>query len=367
MHEEELVAVLALQKVKGIGDIIAKKLITHCGSAQNVFAEKRTLLEKINGIGTFTIKNLADKKYLLNAEKEFKYISKHNIKTTYFQDDDFPNRLKHCPDGPILLFQDGNINLQNERIISIVGTRKMTNYGRDFINQFIEELTPYNPIVVSGFAYGVDIAAQKAAIKNKLQTIGVLAHGLDQIYPKTHKKYINEVNENGGFYTEFWHDEEPLREHFLKRNRIVAGISEATIIIESAEKGGSLVTADIANSYSRDVFAVPGKTTDSLSKGCNNLIKMNKAGILTSAQDLIDALNWETTSRQQVAAQRQLFVELNPEEQKVYDYLLKNGKQYLDSIALECQIPVYKMATLLFNLEMKGVLRPLQGKLFEVI
>jgi DNA processing protein len=367
MHEEELVAVLALQKVKGIGDIIAKKLIAHCGSAQNVFSQKRTLLEKINGIGTFTIKNLADKKYLSNAEKEFKYISKHNIKTTYFQDDDFPNRLKHCPDGPILLFQDGNINLQNQRIISIVGTRKMTNYGRDFINQLVEEIAPYNPVIVSGFAYGVDIAAQKAAMKNKLQTIGVLAHGLDQIYPKIHKKYINEVNENGGFYTEFWHDEEPLREHFLKRNRIVAGISEATIIIESAEKGGSLVTADIANSYSRDVFAVPGKTTDVLSKGCNNLIKWNKAGILTSAQDLIDGLNWEVTSKQQVTAQRKLFLELNTEEQKVYDYLLKNGKQYLDSIALECQIPVYKMATLLFNLEMKGVLRPLQGKLFEVI
>ena len=194
MHEEELVAVLALQKVKGIGDIIAKKLIAHCGSAQNVFSQKRTLLEKINGIGTFTIKNLADKKYLSNAEKEFKYISKHNIKTTYFQDDDFPNRLKHCPDGPILLFQDGNINLQNQRIISIVGTRKMTNYGRDFINQLVEEIAPYNPVIVSGFAYGVDIAAQKAAMKNKLQTIGALAHGLDQIYPKIHKKYISELN-----------------------------------------------------------------------------------------------------------------------------------------------------------------------------
>lgn len=367
MLEEELIAVLALQKVKGIGDIIAKKLIAHCGSAKNVFAEKRSLLEKINGIGSFTIKNLNNKQYFLRAEKEYKYITKNKIKTTYFQDDDFPNRLKHCPDGPILLFQDGNINLDNQRIISIVGTRKMTNYGRDFINQFIEEVAPYNPIIVSGFAYGVDIAAQKAAIKNKLQTIGVLAYGLEQIYPKTHKKYINQVNENGGFYTEFWHDEDPLREHFLKRNRIVAGISEATIIIESAEKGGSLVTADIANSYSRDVFAVPGKTTDSLSKGCNNLIKYNRAGILTSAQDLIDALNWEVNYEQQTAVQKQLFVELTSEEQKIYDYLLKNGKKYLDTIALDCQIPVYKMATLLFNMEMKGVIRPLQGKLFEVI
>ncbi|PHR70077.1 MAG: DNA-protecting protein DprA [Lutibacter sp.] len=367
MLEEEIIAVLALQKVKGIGDIIAKKLIAHCGSAKNVFAEKRALLEKINGIGTFTIKNLNDKQYFIRAEKEYKYITKNNIKTTYFQDDDFPHRLKHCPDGPILLFQDGNINLQNNRIISIVGSRKMTNYGRDFIKQLVEEVAPYNPIIVSGFAYGVDITAQKEAIKNKLQTIAVLAHGLEQIYPKTHKKYINQVNENGGFYTEFWHDEEPLREHFLKRNRIVAGISEATVIIESAEKGGSLVTADIANSYSRDVFAVPGKTTDSLSKGCNNLIKYNKAGILTSAQDLIDALNWELNDKQPLAVQKQLFVELTSEEQIIYDYLLKNGKKYLDTIALDCQIPVYKMATLLFTMEMKGVVRPLQGKLFEVL
>lgn len=367
MLEEELIAVLALQKVKGIGDIIAKKLIAHCGSAKNVFAEKRTLLEKINGIGSFTIKNLQDKQYFIRAEKEYKYITQNNIKTTYFQEDDFPNRLKHCPEGPILLFQDGNIDLENQRVISIVGTRKMTNYGRDFINQFIEELTPCNPIIVSGFAYGVDITAHKSAIKNKLQTIAVLAHGFEQIYPKTHKKYINQVNENGGFYTEFWHDEEPLREHFLKRNRIVAGISEATIIIESAEKGGSLVTADIANSYSRDVFAVPGKTTDNLSKGCNNLIKYNKAGILTSAQDLIDALNWEVNAKQPMAVQKQLFVELTAEEQKTYNYLLKNGKKYLDTIALDCQIPVYKIATLLFTMEMKGVVRPLQGKLFEVI
>ncbi len=367
MLEEELIAVLALQKTKGIGDIIAKKLIAHCGSAKKVFEEKHSLLQKINGIGSVTIKNLNDKNVFKLAEKEYNYIKKNKIKTIYFQDDDYPNRLKHCADSPILLFADGNINFKNNRIISIVGSRKMTNYGRDFINQFVEKLAPYNPIIVSGFAYGVDITAQKVAIKNKLQTIAILAHGLDQIYPKTHKKYINQVNENGGFYTEFWHDEAPLREHFLKRNRIVAGISEATIIIESAEKGGSLVTADIANSYSRDVFAVPGKITDNLSKGCNNLIKWNKAGILTSAQDLVDALNWEVKKTQQTVIQKQLFVALTTQEQLIYDYLIKNGKKHLDTISLECQIPVYKMATVLFNMEMKGVIRPLQGKLFEVI
>ncbi|AOW21193.1 DNA-processing protein DprA [Urechidicola croceus] len=367
MLEEELIAVLTLQKVKGIGDIIAKKLISHCGSAQNVFKEKRGVLEKINGIGTLTIKNLYDKKYKESAEKEFKYISRNNIQSVYFQSDEYPERLKHCIDAPILLFQDGKINLKNQRIISIVGTRKMSLYGRDFINNFIEELKPYNPIIVSGFAYGVDITAHKAAIKNDLQTIGVLAHGLEKMYPKTHKKYVHQVNDNGGFFTEFWHKEEPLREHFLKRNRIVAGISEATIIVESAEKGGSLVTADIANSYSRDVFAVPGKVTDSLSKGCNALIKTNKAGILTCTQDLVDALNWEDTSLTKIAVQKQLFIDLQGEEKIIYDYLLKKGKEHMDVIALDCNIPVYKLATLLFSLEMKGVTRPLQGKLFECI
>ena len=367
MLEKELVALLTLQKAKGVGDIIAKKLIAHCGSAENVFAEKRSVLEKINGVGSITIKNLFDKENRIVAEREFDFIQKKKITSISFQDENYPFKLKQCIDAPILLFQDGNINLENPRIISIVGTRKMTLYGRDFINQFIEELAPYNPIIVSGFAYGVDITAQKAAIKNKLQTIGVLAHGLETIYPKTHKKYIHQVNENGGFYTEFWHDEEPLREHFLKRNRIVAGISEATIIIESAEKGGSLVTAEIANSYSREVFAVPGKTTDILSKGCNNLIKRNKAGILTSANDLIEMLNWDIDKEKSKAVQKQLFIDLNTEEQQVYDYLLNTGKMYMDSIALDNNLPVYKLATILFNMEMKGVVRPLQGKLFEVI
>ncbi len=367
MQEEELIAVLALQKAKGVGDIIAKKLITHCGSAQNVFSQKKLILEKINGIGSERLKYLNEKKYFLLAEKELKYIQKNQLTACYYQNENYPSRLKQCIDGPILIFQDGKINLNNPKIISIVGTRKMTLYGRDFVNKFIEKLTPYNPIIVSGFAYGVDITAHKAAIKNKLQTIGVLAHGFEQIYPKVHKKYISEVNKNGGFYSEFWHNEDPLQKNFLKRNRIVAGMSEAIIIIESAEKGGSLVTADIANSYSRDVFAVPGKTTDSLSKGCNNLIKMNKAGILTSAKDLVEALNWELKSKQPKTIQKQLFIDLPKEEQIVFDYLLSNGKMHIDSIALDCNIPVYKLATSLFNMEMKGVIRPLQGKLFEVI
>lgn len=367
MLEEELIAILALQKAKGIGDVIAKKLISHCGSAQNVFSERKSAIEKINGIGSITIAGLKNKECLLKAEKEVAHVLAQKVSYTYFKDESYPEKLKHCIDGPIIMFKDGNINIQKQPLISIVGSRKMTLYGRDFINQLIETIAPYNPVIVSGFAYGVDITAQKAAMDHNLQTIGVLAHGLDQIYPKSHKKYIHKVNENGGFYTDFWHDEEPLRENFLKRNRIVAGMSDATIIIESAEKGGSLVTADIANSYSRDVFAVPGKITDILSKGCNDLIKRNKAGILTCPEDLIEALNWDLKSDKKPIIQQQLFVELSGEEQIIYDYLLAHGKQYVDTIAMQCNIPVYKLATLLFNLEMKGILRPLPGKLFETI
>jgi len=367
MLEEELLYVLALQRVKGIGDINAKKLISYCGSAKNVLKEKRINLEKINGIGSFIIKNLVDSTNIKEAEKELKYIQKNNIETLYFSDKNYPDKLKHCVDAPILLFKEGNFKLENQPIISIVGTRKITSYGRDFCEKLIDDLTVYNPIIVSGFAYGVDICAHKVALKNNLQTIGVLAHGFEEVYPKSHKKYVSEINKNGGFLTDFWHNDTLQRENFLKRNRIVAGISEATIIIESAEKGGSLVTADIANSYSRDVFAVPGRSTDIYSKGCNDLIKRNKAAILTSANDLIELLNWQLEPSKNKSIQKQLFVELTEVEQLVYDLLLKNGKELLDSISLTCKLPIHQTTTTLFNLEMKGVVKPLPGKLFEAI
>lgn len=367
MLEEDLLHVLALQRVKGIGDINAKKLIAHCGSAKNVLTEKRKTLEKINGIGSFTLKNLFNSSNLKEAEKELQYIQKSNIETLYFADKNYPERLKHCVDAPILFFKKGNFKLDNQPIISIVGTRKITSYGRSFCKKLISDLKEYNPIIVSGFAYGVDICAHNAALKNNLQTIGVLAHGFEEVYPKSHKKYVDEINKKGGFITDFWHDDELQRENFLKRNRIVAGISEATIIIESAEKGGSLVTADIANSYCRDVMAVPGRSTDIYSKGCNNLIKRNQAAILTSANDLIELLNWELEPKQAKIIQKQLFVELTDVEQLIYDFLLENGKELLDLISLNCKLPIHQTTTLLFNLEMKGVVKPLPGKLFEAV
>lgn len=366
MKEEEILAVLRLQNTKSVGDILAKKLIATVGSAEAVFSEKKHLLQKINGIGSFTIQHLLDESNLKIVEKELDYIQRHKIKYTYFLDNDYPQNLQHCIDAPILLFQDGNMNLSNDRIISIVGTRNMTRYGQEFCEELISVLTPYNPIIVSGFAYGVDICAHKASMKNNLQTIAVLAHGLEQIYPKVHKRYIHQVNENGGFLTEFFHNETPLRENFLKRNRIVAGISKATIIIESAEKGGSLVTADIANSYDRDVFAVPGKVTDRMSSGCNDLIRNHKAHLLQSSNDLIKLLNWDIPLVSG-PKQKQLFIELSEQEQKVYDYLQNKGQQLLDVISFETNLPVYQLATILLQMELKGVIKPLPGKMFELV
>ncbi|MDO6595931.1 DNA-processing protein DprA [Oceanihabitans sp. 2_MG-2023] len=367
MNNNELLYVLALQHVAKIGDITAKKLIAHCGSAEAVFKEKKQHLLKIDGIGSIVISDLFATNHFQEAEKELQFIKDENISCHYFADQEYPEKLKHCIDSPILLFQTGNINLKKQRIISIVGARKVTTNGIAFCEKLVEELAVFNPIIVSGFAYGTDITAQKAAIKHKLQTIGCLAHGLNQIYPKTHKKYVSEVEKYGGFFTDFWSSATFDRNNFLKRNRIIAGISQATIVIESAEKGGSLVTADIANSYNRDVFAVPGRVTDSQSMGCNNLIKHQKAHMLSTPLDVPYILNWELEANQKPIIQKQLFVTLDDQEKVIYDFLKEIEKEQLDVIALRCNLPTFKVAGLLLNMELKGVVRPLPGKLFEVI
>ena len=367
MHEEELFYLLALQKVELVGDIVAKKLPNHFGNAKEVFQSKASKLGSIDGIGSILIRNLKDKSVFEKAEKELQFIKENHIDTLFFQDENYPDKLKHCIDGPVLLFSSGNIDFKNRKIISVVGTRQITSYGMECCKKLIADLAPLNPIIVSGFAYGVDIVAHQAAMENNLQTIGVVAHGLNQIYPKVHTKYVAKMEENGGFLTDFWSSSNPDKENFVKRNRIVAGMSEATIVIESADKGGSLITANMAVDYNRDVFAFPGRATDKYSQGCNNLIKTQKANLLTSAADLIYMLNWDLDSEKSKPVQKQLFVELDNDEQKIYDYLLKSGKELLDIIALDCEFPVYRISSMLLNMELKGVIRPLPGKLFEAI
>lgn len=368
MTPEDLLYTLALMRIPNLGDTTAKKLIRRCGSAKEAIAEKQSNLMKIDGVGKIRVKELHNPAHLKAAESEMRFIEKNGISTCFYKDETYPERLKHCFDAPVLLFLKGRINLKHKKVISIVGTRQVTAHGLEFCQNLIEELAIFDPLIISGYAYGVDIAAHKAAFKNQLQTVACLAHGLNQIYPKVHQKYSKQMEENGGFLTDFWSTDKFDRNNFLKRNRIIAGLSEATIVIESAEKGGSLVTADIANSYDREVFAVPGRATDKFSSGCNNLIKIQQAHMLTSAADLVYILNWKT---EEVAAQKpiqkQLFIDLNAEEQSLYDFLKNSGKSELDQIALNCHFPTFKAASVLLNMELKGVVRPLPGKLFEAV
>lgn len=367
MTQEELLYTLALTNTTGIGDVNAKKLLRHCGSAKAVFETKKTALSKISGIGQTVINALKNKPLFREAEKELAFIEKQQITTLHYKDKAYPVFLSQCFDAPVLLFVQGNIQLQNQRLLSIVGTRNMTSYGRRFLEEFIPKIKAFNPVIVSGLAYGVDVLAHKLAMENGLQTIAVLAHGLDRVYPAVHKKTANEMCKNGGLMTDFRSGTNPDRENFVRRNRIVAGLSMATLVVESAEKGGSLITAELANSYNRDVFALPGRNTDAYSRGCNQLIKINKAAMLTDAKDISYILGWEKENQKDKAIQKQLFMELAEPEQKIYDYLLKEGKQHLDLIALHCNTPIYKLASTLLNLELKGVVKPLPGKYFEAV
>lgn len=367
MTHTELLYALALQRTPHIGDITAKKLIAAFNnSIEAVYKTPKHQLLNIDGIGTYTIKELHNPAHLKAAERELHAMHSHNIRAVYFLEDNYPKRLKHCVDSPILLFYKGNADLNAPKCISIVGTRKITSYGKSFLEQLISELAPLNPTIVSGFAFGVDITAQKLAIKHGLQTIGCMAHGLDSVYPKAHAAYVKDVLSNGGFVSDFWTATVPDRENFLKRNRIIAGLSEATIVIESAEKGGSLVTANIANSYNREVFALPGRATDSHSVGCNNLIKKQAAHMITQAADIVYMLGWELNTMVK-NTQKKLFVSLNDIESQIHSYLVENGKSLLDVIALECKIPIHQTTTLLLQMELKGAVRPLPGKIFEAI
>ena len=366
MNTPQLLHALALQAVPNIGDITAKKLIQHCGSPEAVFKESKANLSKIDGIGLLTVKNIDPPKQLEAAEKELNFIEKNAIQALYFEDSNYPFKLKHCIDGPIVLFQKGNIDWEQRPIISVVGTRKITTYGLAQCEKIIETLAVFNPIIVSGFAYGTDIKAHKTALKHQLQTVGCLAMGLQKTYPKDHLKYRNLIENQGGFVTDFWSTSVMDPSNFLRRNRLIAGLSEATIVIESAEKGGSLATATMALGYNREVFALPGRITDSQSQGCHNLIKTKSAHLVSTPADIPYILNWSLETQKKVV-QKKLFVELDTDEKRVFNYLKNQGKSALDVIAIACDMPTSKAAYLLLNLELKGVSRPLPGKEFELV
>lgn len=366
---KELVNYIALTLIPKIGHIGAKKLIAHCGGAAAVFSEKQSLLEKVPGVGTFIANSIIKhkKEAFIMAEKELLFIEKNNINAFCLKDNAYPKRLTFCEDGPLVVYTRGNIDLNKQKIISIVGTRKATDYGIDFCNKLIEDLAVFNPLIVSGLAYGIDVCAHKASINNNLPTVGVLAHGLNQLYPSQHRGVADKMLLNGGLLTEFLSFNKPDRENFPKRNRVVAGLADATIVIESSKKGGSLITAEIANNYNRDVFAVPGKVTDNNSVGCNNLIKQHKAHLLQSAKDVEYIMGWERKNLDNKIKQISLFTDLNEEELMIVKCLKKHEKLSVDQIALNNSFSVSKTSTILLNLEFKNVAKSLPGNLYKLI
>ncbi len=363
LNFNELRHMLALQHIPKLTDRLKKQLVIAFGSAEQIFARDDTVLSTEQEVLLKIIDKNNTAQLFDEVDTELLEMERHNIKAVAFNQRDYPNLLTHCFDSPLLLFYRGNIDLNKKRIISIVGTRKMTLYGKEFCENLVRELAPFNPIIVSGLAYGVDITAHKAAIRNGLQTIACLAHGLHTLYPTRHSVYQNEIEQNGGFMTEFWTNQPFNKVHFLQRNRIIAGMSKATIVVESAKKGGSLVTADIAFSYDRDLFAVPGRTFDRQSRGCIDLIKYNKAQMLTSASDIVKALNWDDDLAPK-KRQMELFVSLSKTEQQLYDILLNNERMHLDELSIEAQMPTREVASNLLRLELKNLIRPLPGKQF---
>jgi DNA processing protein len=366
MQNKDLKYKIALGQIPGLGPVNAKNLISWCGGIKEVFEADNKKLLKTPGIGNITAQRILENKHLLeDAEEEIRFITKNKINTRFYSDDDYPFLLKQCPDAPLLIFEKGNTKFNNRKIISIVGTRNATVKGKDICENLIKELSEsgHNPIIISGLAFGIDICAHKAALKYGLETVSILAHGFDRIYPAAHKKTAAEITEQGSLITEFTKNSIFERQNFLKRNRIIAGLSHASIVVESALKGGSLVTADIANSYNREVFAVPGRLDDKYSEGTNKLIKTHQAFLLQSAKDIEYILNWEQSKSPK---QKTLFIELSEDEKILAHILQKNGKTGIDYICKESGFNSAKASALLLELEFKSALHCLPGKVYEL-
>lgn len=357
---------IALTLIPNIGDIRAKRLIAYCGSVEAIFNEKKTTLEKVPGIGSVFASEIVNHNVFKRAEEELRYIEKNNIQALFYLDADYPKRLVHCEDSPILLYYKGKADLNAQKVISVVGTREATDYGKSLCEKLIADLAPHQPLIVSGLAYGVDICAHKSALENGLETIGVFAHGLDKIYPAVHQSTAEKMLERGGLLCDFPSKTKPDRENFPRRNRIVAGMADATIVVESKKDGGSLITADIANSYNRDVFAFPGRIGDATSEGCNTIIKQNKAALIQSAADVVYIMGWEQTKKKNAPQQKQLFVELKPEEEVLVNVLKDKNAVNVDELSYMVQMPMSKVSTLLLSLEFSGIVKSLPGKMYKL-
>lgn len=361
---DEYAGRIALTMIPGIGPVISKKLVLHCGSAEAVFREKKKMLELIPGIGKITARLVTDRDCKQKAEEELKRIGKAGIQMLYFTEANYPSRLKHCYDSPPLLYYKGTADLNAKRIVSVIGTRNITDYGTQLCEKLISDLVKYDVIVVSGLAYGVDICAHRASLEKGLNTVGVLAHGLDEIYPRMHAGTAKKMLEQGGLLTDFPCNTNPDRENFPQRNRIVAGLSDAVIVVESGERGGSMITAEFAMNYNRDVFAFPGRVGDPASAGCHNMIKRNKAALIESAEDVAYAMGWEKPEAH-VPVQKTIQI-FSGDEEKVVSTMRGMGNVHIDEICLMTELPAGKTSAILLNLEFAGVVKSLPGKMFRL-
>lgn len=366
MHSD-LLYQLALSQVPHVGYVHAKTLSLHFGSAAAVFRANKSLLEKIEGIGGVRAGSIKSFKDFKKAEDEIIFIEKFKIKPLFLTDKDYPQRLLNCYDPPTILFYKGNADLNASRIVGIVGTRTNTDYGKQFTEKFIRDIASSEVLVVSGLAFGIDAIAHKAALKNKLSTIGALGHGLDTIYPPEHSGLAKDMIKAGGLLTEFRSKTKPDKHNFPSRNRVVAGICDATIVVETGIKGGSMITAEIANSYNRDVFAVPGRTIDTKSAGCNYLIRNNKAILLTDAQQFIEIMGWDSTAVNVKVSQKELFVELNPQEKVIVTLLQEKQTLSIDELVLKSNCSSSTLAATILNLELKNVIQSLPGKIYRLL
>ncbi|MDD4108155.1 MAG: DNA-processing protein DprA [Prolixibacteraceae bacterium] len=358
---------IALSMIPGIGGILARNLILHTGGVEQIFSESYQSLMKIPGIGEVNARRIKNKSVFVEAEKEMAFIGKYKIKAMFYTDDEYPVRLKSCVDAPIILYARGNMNLNGSRAVSIVGTRNATSYGKKICEQLISDFYKrnYNILIISGLAYGIDVHAHKLAMKYGLPTIGVLGHGLDKIYPSLHSETARKMLARGGLVTDFPSGTRIDPSNFIRRNRIIAGLSDATIVVESAVKGGALITADIASSYNRDVFAFPGRIDDIYSKGCNKLILMNGASLIQDIDDIEYFMGWETTCLEK-PLQKELFTNLTPEEDRIVELLRKEKKLFIDQLSDKMKMPGRRVSAILMNLELKNVLIALPGKMYTL-
>ena len=371
MYDETLKYKIGITLIKGIGNSLAKNLIAYIGSVEGVFSEKQQNLAKIPGIGELLSREIVSQNILKRAEQEIEFINKNKIQVSYFTDRDYPFRLKECVDSPIMIYSKGNCDLNNGKFVGIVGTRNATETGKENCKKLINDLRSVHPTIniVSGLAYGIDICSHKAALDSGMPTIGVIGHGLDRIYPAAHRPTAIKMIQNGALLTEYLSLTNPDKQNFVQRNRIIAGLSDAVVVVESGIRGGALITAEIANDYNRDVFAFPGRVTDEWSLGCNALIKNNKASLIESADDLLKIMNWEKTDSISIAnVQTTLFQDLSEEEQGIVSTLRQHteGVQ-VNEMALKMVKPISKISSLLLELEFKGLVKCLPGGMYRII